>query len=86
MPATIFQIGKKGITSTVISSLELAFKNHKYVRISALKSSGRDRERIKEMAEEIAFKLPFPTEHKIIGFTIAMKRISPHTRKQKVIA
>ena len=85
MPAIPFQVGKQGITPGVMESLRSAFKNNKYVRISALKSSGRDREKIKEMAEEIASKLPFPTKHKIIGFTIAMKRIGPQ-QKTKVLS
>ncbi|PIN90736.1 hypothetical protein COU60_00125 [Candidatus Pacearchaeota archaeon CG10_big_fil_rev_8_21_14_0_10_34_76] len=69
-----FQIGKAGVTDGVIESLILAFKNNKSVRISALKGSGRDREKIKEMAEEMAERLPGEYKFKVIGFTIIMRR------------
>ena len=69
-----FQIGKEGITSGVLQSLRLAFKTHKIVRISALKSSGRDREKIKEMAEYLAKNLGGFYDFRIIGFTIVLHR------------
>ncbi len=71
---TTFQIGKFGITPGVIESLELAFKNHKQVRISALKASGRNRENIKAMAEDIVSKLKEKCDYAIIGFTIILTR------------
>lgn len=77
MEQTKFQIGKNGITPGVIESLHLAFKKHKLVRISALKSTGRDKQKIKEMAEELAQKLKTKTHHftyGIIGFTILLRR------------
>ena len=52
-----FQIGKNGITDGVITSLATAFKTHKVMRISCLKSSGRTKETIKSMAEELKEKL-----------------------------
>ena len=58
-----FQIGKNGLTSGIINSLELAFKNRKQVRISVLKSGTRDKEKIKQMAEEISNKLEGNTEN-----------------------
>lgn len=70
-----FQIGKNGVTPEVIEALKNIFKNYKVVRISTLKSSGRDRESIKLMAQEISDKLSegkYP--YRIIGFTIIMKR------------
>ncbi len=73
-----FQIGKAGITPGIIGSLLLAFKNHKQVRISLLKSSGRDRDSIIKMAEEISSQLSKYSEHnynyKIIGFTIIIRK------------
>lgn len=71
---TKFQIGKLGITLGVIDSLELALKNHRIVRISALKSSGRDREIIKTMAEQIISQLKTKCEYRIIGFTIILMK------------
>jgi len=73
-----FQIGKFGVTSGVMESLKLAFKNHKQMRISVLKSSGRTRDSIITMAEEIAHKLSiggkYRYDYRIIGFTIIMSR------------
>jgi RNA-binding protein YhbY len=81
----IFQIGKSGITQGVIDSLASALKNHKQVRISALKSSGRDRDKIKEMGEEICNKLSKKYGgsyfFKVIGFTIILKK-RPTLRKR----
>jgi len=71
-----FQIGKNGITEGIIHALNNALKTHKALRISVLKSSGRNRESIKEMAKEIQNKLSCPSAAKIIGFTIVLKRKS----------
>jgi RNA-binding protein YhbY len=67
-----FQIGKAGVTPGIIESLELAFKNHKVVRISALKASGRDRNSIASMAESLVSGLKTPCDYRIIGFTIIL--------------
>ena len=74
-----FQIGKNGITPGVIESLGLAFKTRKIVRVSVLKSAARDKERVKEMANEISENLgkkdkKHSYNYKVIGFTIIMKR------------
>ena len=71
---TKFQIGKSGITEGTIESLKLAFKTHKQVRISLLKSTGHTKEKTKEIAEQIKSKLPFKTDYKIIGFTIILRK------------
>ena len=78
LPPAKFQIGKGGVTDGTITSLSLVFKNHKQVRISMLKSSGRDRESMEKVANDIAVKLSENKEYyfdfKIIGFTIIMNR------------
>ena len=83
-----FQIGKNGITPGVIEALSLIFKNHKQVRISLLKASGRDRDSIESMALELSQKLSTSPEHKgysfnhkIIGFTIILSIYSPHSKR-----
>lgn len=79
MKITRFQIGKSGITEGVIESLELSFKHHKQVKISALKSSGRNRESIKEMAQKIVARLKekkVNCNYTIIGFTIVLIKSS----------
>ena len=67
-----FQIGKNGITSGVLEFLENAFKTHKRIRISVLKSSGRNRESIEKMASELQSRLKTRADFKIIGFTIIL--------------
>ena len=69
-----FQIGKSGVTQGVIDSLNLAFKNHKRIRISLLPSSGRNRETIKKMAEDLISKLEGNFQYSVIGFTIILKK------------
>ena len=72
------QIGKSGITPGIINSLNLMLKTHKQVRISVLKSTGRDREKMKKIASEISEKLgelKVKTKCKIIGFTIILKKL-----------
>lgn len=69
-----FQIGKFGITSGVIGAIELALKNHNVVRISVLKSSGRDRNSIEQTANEIRNQLKIPCSTRIIGFTIILRK------------
>jgi len=74
-----FQIGKFGVTQGVAESLKLALKNHKQIRISVLKASGRTRENIEQMAQEITSKLKALGEncvYKTIGFTIILIKLS----------
>ena len=79
-----FQIGKSGLTKGVIDSLNLAFKNHRQVRVSVLKSAGRDRESIKSMAQKISESLQVRNAFKILGFTIIVKKLSNSKVKIKV--
>lgn len=69
-----FQIGKNGVTSGVIESLNLAFKTRKTIRINLLKSAERDRGKIKETAKEIVDGLKGNYKCKIIGFTIILRK------------
>jgi len=71
-----FQIGKSGITENFLESLRNSFKNRKFVRISAIKSSGRDKKSIVEMAEKLKKEIGFSCEYKIIGFTIVLRKLS----------
>ncbi len=76
-----FQIGKNGLTEGVISSLALALKNHKQVRISMLKSSGRDRKKMQDIALELKSKLPYSLGTRIIGFTIILIKLGNKAHK-----
>ena len=79
---TTFQLGKNGITVNFISSLDSAFKTHRQIRISALKSSGRDKESIKATDKEIVSKLKTNAIFKVIGFTIILRRVRAETPKK----
>lgn len=70
-----FQIGKSGVTEGVLESLTNAFKTHKIIRISVLKNSVRDREKIKEFGDDLVKRLPGNYRYKIIGFVIVLRRI-----------
>ena len=75
-----FQIGKNGITHQVIETLNKAYETHKQIRISVLKSSGRTKETITQMAEQLNASLANPIVYKIIGFTIIASRRSKARR------
>lgn len=77
---TTFQIGKEGITAGTIQGLTLRLVTHKFIRISVLKASGRDKSSIKTMAESLIKQLPYPCTTSIIGFTIILRKRSAHIR------
>ena len=76
-----FQIGKNGMTSGIIESLNLSFKTHNQVRISVLKSATRDKEKMELIAKEISEKVKYQTNYRIIGFTIILRRQSNKPKK-----
>ena len=73
-----FQIGKSGLSEGVIQSLKKLFENHKRIRISMLPSSGRNRDNIKKMADELVSKLDGNYKYTIVGFTIIVKKHLAH--------
>jgi len=73
LPTPKFQIGKSGITKGFLQSLKLAFKTHREIKISVLKSAGHDRTKVKKMAQELEKSLS-GTKTKIIGFTILLRK------------
>ncbi len=75
-----FQIGKAGITEGVLAALTELLHAHKFIRISALQNSGRDRVLIKAMAEQLVSQLPITCSYKVIGFTIVLRK---HTASKK---
>lgn len=76
-----FQIGKNGITEGVIESLNKAFRTRKSVRISILQSFGRNRDKKKEIAEELSEKLEGNFKYTIVGFTIILRKIGLGAKK-----
>ena len=68
------QLGKNGLTPEFIENLKSKFENVENARISLLKGSGRDKDKIKEIAEKIVQELGKKYTSKIIGFTIIVKK------------
>jgi len=68
------QLGKNGISDDFISTLKDHFKNHKNVKVSVLKSAGREKETVKKYSDEIVEELGVFYSAKILGFTIFVKR------------
>ena len=73
-PAAVFQIGKNGLTNESIKALDHLLETHNQIRISVLKSSGRDRSSMRSFAEEISAKLVHPCYSRVIGFTIILSK------------
>ena len=69
------QIGKNGITDNFITSLNTAFKKRSNIKIHVLKSAGHDKEKVKQLAEEIQGKLGNKFAYRIIGFTISFRKL-----------
>lgn len=69
-----FQIGKNGINEGVIKSLTLAFKTHKIIRISVLRSMAPDKSKVKAIADELAGKLEGNYSYTVVGFTIILRK------------
>ncbi len=69
-----FQIGKQGITQGVLNSLENAFKTHKSVRISVLRSQAPKKDKVRGIAEELCLKLGGNYVFTLIGFTIILRK------------
>ena len=70
-----FQIGKNGINEGVIECLDKMFKKHRIIRVSVLKNSERDREKIKEMADELCSKLSGNYKSVVVGFVIILRKV-----------
>lgn len=73
-PQAKFQIGKLGLTQESVLALNHLLETHNQVRISALKSSGRDKTSIKSLEQEILEKIKYPCYSRVIGFTIILSK------------
>ncbi len=74
------QLGKNGLTENFIGTLKNYFKNNKNVKISVLRSSTRDKEKVKEISEKILESLGKNYTSKIIGYTIVIKKWRKNVR------
>lgn len=72
------QIGKNGLTDSYVEGLAKTFKKHDLIKISVLKSALRDREELKEMAEELCSKLKKIENkdftYRAIGYTLIIRK------------
>lgn len=69
-----FQIGKAGVNDNVVASIKNGLKNHKFMRISVLKSAGPNKDSVKAMADSICSKIRGVEVMRIIGHTIILRR------------
>jgi RNA-binding protein YhbY len=74
MTSIDMQLGKNGITDSFIETLKNRFEKYKDVRVSVLKSAGREREKVKKYSEEILDKLGKNYTSRIVGFKIVIKK------------
>jgi RNA-binding protein YhbY len=68
------QLGKQGITENFVNGLKGMFENRTNVKVSVLKSAGHEKQKVKEMSEEILDKLGKNYTARVIGFTIVLKK------------
>ena len=68
------QIGKNGVREGTIEAIKNAFKTHKQVRITVLKTFTREREEIDKISEKILSLLGKKYRIKTIGFTIIISK------------
>ena len=74
LPIVSIQIGKNGIPDNLAENLQSHFKNHQNVKLVFLKTSFRDKKKIKTTAEEIINQLGNNYTYRIVGFTAFIKK------------
>ena len=68
------QLGKKGLTDNFIGTLKDHFKKYQNVKVSVLKSSTRERDKLKKISDKILEGLGNNYTSKIIGYTLVLKK------------
>ena len=68
------QIGKNGLTESVINQIKKIFEDSERLRISLLKSSTRDKEEAKAIADNLMTLLGDKYTYKIIGYTLIIQK------------
>lgn len=71
---TTINIGKNGLTPATFEIIQSHFKTRENIKIVLLKSAGHTKENTKEIAERIQQELGKHYTHKIVGFTIFLKK------------
>ena len=73
-PVGYLQLGKSGLTSNFIETLKTRFEKHRTIKVSVLKSAGREKKQVKEYSEKILKELGEKFTSRILGFTIILKK------------
>jgi RNA-binding protein YhbY len=68
------QLGKSGVTDNFIQTLKEHFKKYRNIKISVMKSAGRNKEKVQEYSDLILNKLGNNFSARNIGFTIVLKK------------
>lgn len=73
-----FHMGKNGLTQSFINGLEKTFKKHELVKVTILKNACRDREKIKNMADNLCKELKKiegkEFTSRVVGFIIYIRK------------
>jgi RNA-binding protein len=77
----IFQVGKEGVTDTLLKSIENAFNNRELLKVKVLDASPQDAD---ESVEAIASNLEGVEKVQVIGKTIVLYRRHPETPRIKL--
>ena len=73
-PVVQVQIGKNGLTDSVIQQIAKIFEHEERMKISILKSACRDKEEAKQMCEKIVGKLGPNFTYRLIGYVCTMQK------------
>lgn len=73
-PVGYLQLGKAGLTENFMQTLKTRFDKHRTIKVSVLKSAGREKKQVKEYSEKMLNELGEKFTSKIIGFTIILKK------------
>ena len=68
------QIGKNGLTKSILEAIEHAFATHGNIKISVFKSATQDKNEIEKMALDICAALGRKFTYRIVGHTIFLKK------------
>jgi RNA-binding protein YhbY len=75
------QLGKNGLTNEFLETLKHQFDNTKTLKISVLKSAGR--EKLEEYSKKMVEHLGNRFTYRIVGFTITLKKWGREFNKAK---
>ena len=68
------QLGKNGITENFIGTIKYHFTKNNNVKVSVLKSTEHDKEKMKIFLEEILKRLGNNHSGRVVGFSIFLKK------------